>query len=107
MKAGGLNRKISIIEPGTPTNNALNEPVYLWPEKAKPWASVKGMGSKELYQAQKLFAETSVVFKVRYRTDIDATMRVVHESRTYEIVGTPIDPDGRRIELLILAKEVV
>jgi SPP1 family predicted phage head-tail adaptor len=44
--------------------------------------------------------------RIRYRADVTAAQRVVHEERTLEIVSPPIDPEERHAELELLCREV-
>jgi SPP1 family predicted phage head-tail adaptor len=102
-----LDRRITFLKDVGTDTNSLNEKAEDWQSFATVWASVKGLGSRELYQAQKVFSETSLVIKIRYRRDITEEMRISYDGGTYEILGKPIDPEGRRETLVISAKEVI
>jgi len=58
-----------------------------------------------LYQAQKLYTETSAVFKVRYTEKINSRMRIRYGNLVFEILGEPT-PDSKRTELVIATKVV-
>lgn len=104
MMAGELNKSIT-FQRKTITYDTYNAPIETWADSFTVWAAVAEIGSRELYQAQKLFSETSAVFKVRYTEKINSRMRIRYRGRTYEILGEPT-PDSRRIELTISAKAV-
>lgn len=104
MTAGELNKSIT-FQRKTITHDTYNAPIETWSDAFTVWAAVAEIGSRELYQAQKLYSETSAVFKVRYTERITGSMRIRYRGRTYEILGEPT-PDSRRIELSIAAKAV-
>lgn len=104
IKAGELDRTIT-FQRATITPDALNEPIRTWADACTVWASVAEVGSKELYQAQKLYSETSAVFKIRYTQKVNSRMRIKLGTRIFEILG--VTPDRKRTALTISTKEVV
>ena len=104
MNAGEMNRRI-IFQQNEGTRNELNEIIPNWVEHKTVWANVQETGGREIYQAQKVNAETTAVFKIRWRR-INTKMRIIHDNRTVEILFVA-DPDGRRDQLNIATKEVV
>lgn len=105
MKAGEMNRRIT-IQAKTVTYNTYNEPIASWTDIETIWAQVLTSGGGEFYAAQKLHAETSAVFKVRYTSRINVNQRIKFGNRYFDILNIA-DPDGKRIDLLIAGKEVV
>lgn len=105
IKAGELNTTIT-FQQNTPTHDSLNQPVPNWADVATVYASVITTGGREYYAAQKLNAETSVVFKIRYRRGLKTTMRVKWAGKYYEILPPINDVNGKHEEILISAKEV-
>lgn len=105
MRAGELNRRIT-LQIKTITYDTVNEPIETWTDYATVWAAVITTGGREFYAAQKLNAETSTVFKVRYNPVINTYMRIRWGNRKFEIIGVN-DVDARHEELQISAKEVV
>ena len=106
IKAGELNRQITFRRKTETGKDSYNNPIYDWADAATVWASIITTGGKEFYAAQKLNAETSAVFKVRYTTVVNGLMQIKYGTRTFEIIGIN-DVNARREELLISAKEVV
>jgi SPP1 family predicted phage head-tail adaptor len=105
MRAGELNRRITLqIE--TITYDTVNEPIETWTDFATVWASIITTGGREFYAAQKLNAETSAVFKIRYNPMVNPRMRISWGNRIFEIISVN-DVDARHEELQISAKEVV
>jgi len=105
VKAGELNRQITFRR-ATFTYDSKNEQIPTDVDAATVWAGVITTGGREFYAAQKLNAETSKVFKIRYRTDVNGTMKIKYGKKTYEIIEIN-DVDGKNEELLISTKEVV
>lgn len=97
MRAGDLNRKITIQkkgtgedEWGTPTPGPEN-----WVDVCKPWVSIKNLSGLGAIKAD---AEASVVktsIRIRYRTDVAAGMRALHGATVYEIKAVLPDEAGR------------
>ncbi len=102
MIAGRLDRKITIQEPTT-TLNDYGEEETTWSKVADVWAEVKQQSARETWGAGKV-AETEIAFKIRYRTGIDETCRVIYDSVNYDITG--VREIGRQDGLEIMAKAI-
>lgn len=105
MQAGKLNRRIT-FQAETITYNSINEPISAWVDLATIWAQALTTGSREFYAAQKLYAETAIVFRIHFSNRYSSKMRIKYGDRYFHLLGEPQDPDGLRKELLISAKEV-
>lgn len=105
MKAGELNRQIT-FQRATYTYDSKNEKIPTYADMTPVWAKIITTGGREFYAAQKLNAETVALFKIRYRPDINSTMRIKYGKKTFEIIAIN-DVDEKHEELLISAKEVV
>jgi SPP1 family predicted phage head-tail adaptor len=105
MRAGELNRRIT-FQHKTITYDTYHQPIETWANLMTVWAGVITTGGREYYAAQKLNAETSAVFKIRYTTRIDTLMRIVWGDRTFEIIGIN-DVDAGHEAMLVSAREVV
>ena len=103
MKAGQLNRLVTFRQRSIAYDD-YNEPIETWADAFTVWAAVAEIGSKEVYHAQKLYAETEAVFQVRYTQRINSRMRIKYGNRTFEILGAT--PDAKRTALNVAAKEV-
>lgn len=59
-----------------------------WQEVTRVWARARGFGSKERFQNESgIRAAVSGVFTVAYTDDILSTDRIIHEGRTWRIIG--------------------
>lgn len=106
MKAGELNRQITIQYVSGEATDSDGFKTKTWGDLVTVWAAVITTGGGEFYAAQKVNAETQCLFKVRYRTDITTKMRVKYGTRYFEILALN-DVNAMRTELQISTKEVV
>jgi SPP1 family predicted phage head-tail adaptor len=106
MRAGTLRHRITIQEKPTPTpRNAHGEEVFTWSDVATVWAAKVDISGREFMEARREGVQISTRFVIRYRSGLKETMRVTHDSRTYEIRAV-LDPEGRRRELHLLCEEI-
>ena len=105
MKIGSLNRQIQ-LQYKTISRATDGSETETWVTQNTVWASKAHQSSREFFSAQKINAETTDLFIIRYRKLIDPKMRVVFDGKNYNIIGTP-DPDGKRRELHLLCREVL
>lgn len=95
MRAGRLNQRIT-IQSRSATRDALGQPVETWSDVASLWADIRFPSGMEVVKGG---AEVSIVkasIRIRYRTDIDAGMRVEHGSNTYDVKAVLPDVAGRQ-----------
>lgn len=99
MDAGQLNRRI-VIQSRDAGTDAAGQPVNTWTTLATVWANVKGatgMASIRQSAAREGMAVemNSYSFRIRFRTDIDASARVVFGGQNYDIKQVRHDFAGR------------
>jgi SPP1 family predicted phage head-tail adaptor len=110
MRAGQLRDRITIqsrtrVSDGqggadaTPATVVANEPAQVLPIGALASAGREGV------QASAMTAVLTDIVRLRYRSDVSVTDRVVFGSRTLEVQSVQ-DPDGRQRELQLLCSEV-
>lgn len=56
-----------------------------WTDYVQIWAKVSHLSGKDLIAAQASNSKIVARVKIRYREDIDTTMRVIYKSKTYAI----------------------
>lgn len=84
------------IERRTVTENELGEQVGGWQPVTTVFARAEPIRSRELVAAGQLQSAGDVRFIIRYRPDVTADMRAVWRGKAYDIIGEPIDIEGRR-----------
>ena len=107
IRAGDLRRRVT-VQSKSVTANGYNEAIEAWSDLATVWAQAITSGSKgrEFVAAQKLYAETTIVFRIWYRADVTPLHRVVEAGRVYGILA--VEDEGLRHEsLLLTCKEVI
>ena len=103
-----MNKIIDVQEPIV-DYNSYNEPIETWENVTGLtglFASVITTGGREFYAAQKLNAEVTAVFKLRYIEGITNLMRVKYGSRYFQIFFVN-NVDEKNEFLLLSCKEVV
>jgi len=104
MKAGSLRHRVT-IQHLTITQGSAGEVIEGWSDVATVYAAVEPLSGREYWQAQQLAAETSIRVRIRYRTGLDTTMRVIYGTRTLEILSI-VDPEERHAELQLMCREL-
>jgi SPP1 family predicted phage head-tail adaptor len=74
----------------------------VWIDHVKLWAKVTPLSAKDLLAAQAGQGKTVARMKIRYREDIDTTMRVIHKGRIYAIDSPPLDDPNSSYEYVTL-----
>ncbi|OYD50714.1 phage head closure protein [Acidovorax kalamii] len=104
MQAGRLNRRCVIQAPGT-AQDELGQPIPGWTDVATVWADIRMKSGLEAIKAGAPVSVVAASIRIRYREDVNAGMRVVHNLVAYEIKAVMPDVSGRKF--LDLACEVV
>lgn len=95
MNPGELRHKVTLQYP--------SGGIYV--EGATVWASIQPLRVKELFQAQTVYSECTILVKIRYIKNISAQWKIKHGESTYEVIGI-IDPYMRHRELQLMCKVV-
>ena len=92
LESGKLNKRIR-IEQRTVGEDAIGQPVDTWSLVIEVWADIRHPSGISAIRAS---ADVSIVqasIRIRYRTGLDAGMRVVHGADIYDIKAVlPFDP---------------
>lgn len=100
MQAGRLNRRCTLQAPGT-TTDELGQPIPGWTDVALAWASIRHLSGVEAIKADAAVSTVRASIRIRYRTGLNAGMRVVHGLRVYNIEAVLPDVGGRKYVDLI------
>ena len=84
MQAGRLNRRCTLQQPGT-TTDELGQPIPGWTDVATVWASIVDVSGREYVAAGGLQNAAQTKITIRYRSGIVPSMRVVHGATIYGI----------------------
>lgn len=100
MRIGKLNRRVSLQQSGT-ERDAAGQAIASWTEIAKPWADIRYLNGKEYATSGTVVSGATVSVRIRYRTDVKASMRVVYGETIFNILA--VLPDEERRDRLDLA----
>ena len=103
MKITGLNQRVT-LQSITQTQS-YGEVTDSTTDLATVWAEVLELSGRELVNAKQLNADTTLRVRIRYRTDVDSNCRVVWGSRILELTQPPINPDGKKVEHVLLCTD--
>lgn len=96
-------RETITVQRRTDTVDAVGQPIPTWTDFVTIKAAAEPGRASELYAAAGLVGQSPMLFRTRYRSDIDRTMRVIFRDTVYAIDGDPQDFNGGRAELHIYA----
>ena len=108
MRAGKLRHRVTIQKPGGTTQDPdTGEPTSGWQDVATVWASIEPLSAREFIAAQAGQSQITARVVMRHREGIDATMRLKHKARVYNIEGVLADPKSGRHYLTLPVSEGV
>lgn len=102
ITAGQLDQRLT-LQSRAAGADVLGQPSGAWQTVATVWGKARPLRSRELFAAGQVQNVSDVEFTIRYREDVTATMRVLWRDTPHDITGTPIDVDGQRQWLQLLA----
>lgn len=101
MRAGAMDRQIT-IQRRVLTKDSVGQDVESWVTDATVWCQVIPVGGKERLTSAHEVIEFDTRFRIRYRSSLDTTYRVVFEGQEFDIFS--IAEIGRREGLEIMGK---
>jgi SPP1 family predicted phage head-tail adaptor len=104
MGAGDLNRRIA-VQVKTVSKDSTGQLIETWADSFFVWSKIITSGSGEFFASQKLYAQTTMVIKVRNTQRITVLNRIRYGSKTLEILGVN-DENAAHEYLLLTCKEV-
>ena len=105
MRVGPLRHRVSFQTRSSATD-ASGQNLDDWTDLVTVWGQVEDLVGAEQRPAGGYSAQVSTVITIRHRAGVSAGMRAVVGSRTFEIVGPPVDKTGRSRESEIACREV-
>jgi len=99
-----LNRKCQLQSPSQSVDE-LGQPIPGWTDVATVWADIRMKSGLESIKAGAVVSTVQASVRIRYRTGVNAGMRLTHNLVNYSIVAVQPDVGGR--EYVDLVCEVV
>ena len=84
MDTGSLNKRIQIEKRGQ-EQDAAGQPVAGWVPHVKLWANIRHVNGVQTIKAGAPTTVLQASMRIRYRTDVDESMRVIFKGKVYEI----------------------
>lgn len=94
ISAGRLRHRVLIQRPEYTQNPVTGEMVKAWVDVAGVYASVEPLSARDFVAAAATQSKVAVRIIIRYRPGVDASMRLLHGTRIYNIEGALPDKDS-------------
>lgn len=105
VRAGDM-RHVIAIQQRSDALDAYGQPSLAWTTVFTCRAAIQWTPGTEVFAAASRNARAPAVFRIRYRAGVVPSMRIVHDSRVFNVTSV-VDQDGRREQLLLTAEELV
>lgn len=103
ISAGQLRHRVAFYKQSTTRSATGAVQAGRWENVFTVWGQFTPLSVKDIIAGQAQKTQITARAKIRYRTDIDDTMRVEYAGRMYEIVGEPLADPNTGKEYLTLA----
>lgn len=103
-RLAGLDTRVTIETPAG-AQDTFGASVPAWTEVATVWASVQDLTGREYFKAAEGNAEMTTRFKIRWRGDVTAAMRLVVGSDIYDIVSIAEIPRHVGLEIMAVKRQ--
>lgn len=107
VASGELRHKVDLQEPVIVQDPDTGEMETTWQTVARPWAKIAPMSGREFLAAAAEQSEVRGKITIRYRGDVDATMRIVHRGKWYAIHAVLPDAESGIEHLTLMTGEGV
>ncbi|WP_313319585.1 phage head closure protein [Stenotrophomonas sp.] len=84
--AGELRHRV-LIQQHVTTRDDDGVAHTAWTDVATVWASVEPLSAREFIQSGQTQAAITARITIRYRADLQASMRILHRGQVYNIAG--------------------
>lgn len=107
MRAGQLRQRVLLQRKSYEQDPHSGAMVETWQDMANVWASIEPLSVREFIASQAMQAEITARAVIRYRADMEATMRLIHRGKIYNIIGILADKNsGLEYQTLTLSEGV-
>lgn len=105
MRAGKLDRQISILQPVVSTRSADGQPIFAYTTVLSGiWADRQPISGRELTKADSRWSETTTRFIIRYSSLIDTKCKILDLTDNIEYdIKAIIEMDNRKWGMEIIA----
>lgn len=93
MKIGPMRHRVIIQEP-IESKGTMGGTEKTWVKFHSCWADVRELSGKEVLQSDQLQSKVIATCFIRYKAKLDASMRLLHGDKVYQIESV-INKDGK------------
>ena len=104
LSAGKLRHRVT-LESQQQTQNQYGGIETTWVEQGRAWAEVAPQSGREYVAARQVQNEVTTRITIRYRDDIDATWRIRHRGRIFDIQAVLPDAGSGLAHLSLMCSE--
>lgn len=101
--ASRLRHKITIQRPSKVKDGKGGWLDDQWIDVTAAWAEVTALNGRESVMDHVLEGTSVYQVRIRYREDLRADWQIRYGELTLNITAPPVDPDGKREQLIIMA----
>lgn len=101
---GNFDTRVTLQQRAVAVSGSTGARIETWEDLATVWAEARPTSGKDLIAAAAMQAEATVRFRIRWRADVTAAMRVLWRGVPHDILGQPVDREGGRHTLELLCK---
>lgn len=94
LQAGLLRHRVELQSKDTGLNSAGEQVDDDWTTFATVWAAIAPVSARQFVASEKTTNEVRARITIRYRSDVDSTIRIKHGSTVYSIEGVLSDVDS-------------
>jgi SPP1 family predicted phage head-tail adaptor len=105
MKSGRLRHRVTIQQFVQGSDDIIGGTIDTWEDITTIWAKVTPLSSKDVLISQQLKNDATHQVEIRYRSDINAKMRLIYRGRILDNISIR-DIDELRKEIRLLCCEV-
>ena len=95
LRSGSLTTPLTIQSPST-EKDELGQPIEGWTDVAMVWGDIRHLSGSEAIKAGAVASSVNASIRIRWRTGIDASMRLLADGRVYAIKAVMPDLRGRQ-----------
>lgn len=100
MQAGKFKHRVTLQAPAT-GQDAAGQPLTGWVDVAQLWADIRSTGGLEAIKAGAITSVVHTSVRLRWRTGLNAGMRVLHGVTVYSVLSVLPDQAGRQFVDLV------
>jgi SPP1 family predicted phage head-tail adaptor len=91
MQAGKLRHRLTLQMKTVTQDKTTGRLTETWQDVCKIWGNIAPLSAREFLASQSIQSEITTRITIRYKKNIDSTMRLLHGGKIYNIEGALAD----------------